>query len=50
MKGQTKHALIKKASGYMKLLDRPLGVVINRHVLKLTEEVSTLILPGTNLE
>jgi len=35
---------------YMKLFDIPLGLVINFHVLKLTEGVSRLILPGANLE
>ena len=35
---------------YMKLLDIPLGLIINFHVLKLTEGVSRLILPGANLE
>lgn len=31
---------------YMKLLDIPLGLVINFHELKLTDGVSRLILPG----
>jgi GxxExxY protein len=31
---------------YMKLLDVPLGVLINIHVSKLTDGVSLLILPG----
>ena len=35
---------------YMKLLDIPLGLVINFHALKLTECISRLILPGANLE
>jgi len=35
---------------YMKLLDIPLGLVINFHVLKLTDGVSRLILPGANQE
>jgi GxxExxY protein len=35
---------------YMKLLDIPLGLIINFHALKLTEGVSRLILPGANLE
>lgn len=35
---------------YMKLLDIPLGLVINFNELKLTEGVSRLILPGANLE
>jgi GxxExxY protein len=34
---------------YMKLLDVPLGLIINFHVLKLTDGVSRLILPGANL-
>jgi GxxExxY protein len=34
---------------YMKLLDIPLGLIINFHALKLTEGVSRLILPGANL-
>jgi GxxExxY protein len=33
---------------YMKLLDVPLGLVINFHVLKLVDGVSRLILPGAN--
>ncbi|MCG8585749.1 MAG: GxxExxY protein [Pirellulales bacterium] len=35
---------------YMKLLDVPLGLVINFHALKLTDGVSRLILPVANLE
>ena len=35
---------------YMKLLDVPLGLIINFNVLKLTDGVSRLILPGANLE
>ena len=35
---------------YMKLLDVPLGLLINFNVLKLTDGVSRLILPGANLE
>ena len=35
---------------YMKLLDIPLGLIINFHALKLTEGVSRLILPGANLK
>ena len=35
---------------YMKLLDIPLGLIINFHALQLTEGVSRLILPGANLE
>lgn len=35
---------------YMKLLDVPLGVLINFHVLKLTDGVSRLVLPGAGQE
>lgn len=35
---------------YMKLLDIPLGLVINFNVLKLSDGVSRLILPGANRE
>ena len=34
---------------YMKLLQIPLGLIINFNNLKLTDEVSRLILPGANL-
>ena len=33
---------------YMKLLDIPVGLIINFHELKLTDGVSRLILPGAN--
>jgi len=33
---------------YMKLLDMPLGLLINFHEAKLTDGVSRLILPGAN--
>lgn len=33
---------------YMRLLDVPLGLVINFHELKLVDGVSRLILPGAN--
>ena len=33
----------------MKLLDIPLGLIINFHTLKLTDGISRLILPGGNL-
>ena len=33
---------------YMKLLDVPLGLLINFHELKLTDGVARLILPGAN--
>lgn len=35
---------------YMKLLDIPIGLLINFHVLKLADGVSRLILPGANTE
>jgi GxxExxY protein len=34
---------------YMKLLDIPVGLLINFHEVKLTDGVSRLILPGANL-
>jgi len=34
---------------YMKLLDVPVGLLINFNVSKLTDGVSRLILPGSNL-
>ena len=34
---------------YMKLLDVPLGLLINFNVAKLTDGVSRLMLPGANL-
>jgi GxxExxY protein len=34
---------------YMKLLDLPLGLLINFHTEKLTDGLSRLILPGANL-
>ena len=34
---------------YMKLLDVPLGLLINFHELKVTRGISRLILPGANL-
>lgn len=37
-----------KLLSYMKLLDIPLGLIINFHELKLTDGVSRLILPGSN--
>jgi len=33
---------------YMKLLDVPLGLLINFHEMKVTDGVSRLILPGAN--
>ncbi|MFC1758869.1 GxxExxY protein [Planctomycetota bacterium] len=35
---------------YMKLLDIPLGLLINFNELKLTDGISRLMLPGANLE
>ena len=34
---------------YMKLLDVPLGLLINFHEMKVTKGISRLILPGANL-
>ena len=34
---------------YMKLLDVPLGLLMNFHEMKLTDGISRLILPGANL-
>jgi len=34
---------------YMKLLDIPLGLIINFNELKLADGISRLILPGANL-
>ena len=34
---------------YMKLLDVPLGLVINFHEMKVTDGINRLILPGANL-
>lgn len=38
-----------KLLSYMKLLDVPLGLLINFHELKVTDGISRLILPGANL-
>jgi len=47
---ETVHPLHKaQLLSYMKLLDIPLGLILNFHALKLTEGVSRLILPGANL-
>ena len=35
---------------YMKLLDIPLGLIINFNVLRLTDGISRLILSGANFE
>jgi GxxExxY protein len=37
-----------KLLSYMKLLDVPLGLLINFHEMKVTDGVSRLILPGAN--
>src|SRR6267142_2585185 len=34
---------------YMKLLDVPLGLLVNFHEMKVTDGISRLILPGANL-
>ena len=45
------HAINKaQLLSYMKLLDIPLGLIINFNEPKLTDGVSRLILPGANLE
>ena len=46
----TKNAPIHKAQllSYMKLLDIPLGLLINFHNVRLTDGVSRLLLPGAN--
>jgi len=45
------HAIHKaQLLSYMKLLDIPLGLIINFNEQKLTDGVSRLILPGANLE
>jgi len=47
---ETVHPIHKaQLLSYMKLLDIPLGLIINFHAAKLTEGVSRLILPGANL-
>jgi len=37
-----------KLLSYMKLLDVPIGLLINFHEMKVTEGISRLILPGAN--
>jgi hypothetical protein len=37
-----------KLLSYMKLMDVPLGLLINFHVEKLTDGVSRMMLPGAN--
>ncbi|NQT36555.1 MAG: GxxExxY protein [Planctomycetes bacterium] len=47
---ETVHPIHKaQALSYMKLLDIPLGLLINFNVERLTEGVSRLILPGANV-
>ena len=41
---------ISQLLSYMKLLDIPLGLIINFHGLNLTDGVSRLILPEANLD
>ena len=50
VKAVDKVQAINKAQllSYMKLLDIPLGLIINFHTLKLTDGISRLILPGAN--
>ena len=46
---ETVHPISKaQLLSYMKLLDIPLGLIINFNVLKLTDGLSRLILPGAN--
>ncbi|MBW3597641.1 MAG: hypothetical protein KY475_10235 [Planctomycetes bacterium] len=50
-KGSSNHPANKaQLLSYMKCLDIRLGLTINFHVLKLTDGVSRLILPGANVE
>jgi len=44
------HRVVNQLLSYMKLLDTPLGLIINFNELKLTDGVSRVILPGANLE
>ena len=50
VKAVQKVLLIHKAQllSYMKLLDVPIGLIINFHELKVTDGVHRLILPGAN--
>jgi GxxExxY protein len=44
------HAIHKaQLLSYMKLLDIPLGLIVNFNELKLTDGLSRLILPGSNM-
>jgi len=48
---ETVHPIHKaQLLSYMKLLDIPLGLIINFNVVRLTEGISRMILPGANLE
>jgi len=48
---ETVHPIHKaQLLSYMKLLDIPLGLIINFNVLRLTDGISRLILPGANFE
>ena len=49
-KAVEKILLIHKAQllSYMRLLDVPLGLVLNFHEMRLTDGVARLILPGAN--
>ena len=48
---ETVHPIHKaQLLSYMKLLDIPLGLIINFNVVKLTDGLSRFILPGANLE
>ena len=48
---ETVHPIHKaQLLSYMKLLDIPLGLIINFNVLRLTDGISWLILPGANQE
>jgi len=48
---ETVHPINKaQLLSYMKLFDIPLGLIINFNVLKLTDGISRLILPGANRE
>ena len=48
---ETGHPIHKaQLLSYMKLLDVPVGLLINFNVMKLTDGVSRMILPGANLE
>jgi GxxExxY protein len=38
-----------KLLSYMKLLDLPLGLLINFHEMKVSDGINRLILPGANL-